>query len=81
MKSNNEFTEEEIERFRNFIEGDDLDFYEQNLLNQPEEIQRHFFEQHPDFLSEYRFDPLQENGIRLLQDEIFRGILRGKKRC
>lgn len=81
MKSKNEFTEEEIGRFRKFIEGDDLDFYEQNLLNQPEEVQRQFFEQHPDFLSEYRFDPLQENGIRLLQDEIYRGILRGKKRC
>lgn len=81
MKSKNEFTEEEIGRFRKFIEGNDLDFYEQNLLNQPEEVQRQFFEQHPDFLSEYRFDPLQENGIRLLQDEIYRGILRGKKRC
>lgn len=81
MKSKNEFTEEEIERFRKFIEGDDLDFYEKNLLNQPEEVQRQFFEQHPDFLSEYRFDPLRENGIRLLQDEIFREILRGKKRC
>lgn len=81
MKSKNEFTEKEIGRFRKFIEGDDLDLYEQNLLNQPEEVQRQFFEQHPDFLSEYRFDPLQENGIRLLQDEIYRGILRGKKRC
>lgn len=42
MKSKNEFTGEETERFWKFIEGDDLDFYEQNLLNQPEEVQRHF---------------------------------------
>ena len=79
MKSKNEFTGEETERFWKFIEGDDLDFYEQNLLNQPEEVQRHFFEQHPDFLSEYHCDPLQENGINLLQDEILRGIMVRKK--
>ena len=79
MKSKNEFTGEETERFWKFIEGDDLDFYEQNLLNQPEEVQRHLLEQHPDFLSEYHFDPLQENGINLLQDEILRGIMVRKK--
>ena len=72
MKSKNEFTGEETERFWKFIEGDDLDFYEQNLLNQPEEVQRHF-------LSEYHFDPLQENGINLLQDEILRRIMVRKK--
>ena len=70
-------TEEEIERFWQFAEEDDLDFYEKILMNQSEECQRNFFKQYPDFFSEYKLNPLKnENGIRLLQDDAVRDLMR-----
>lgn len=76
-KHTNKLTEEELERFWKFAEGDDLDFYEEILMNQPEKQQQNFLEQHPDFLSKYKLNPLKdENRIMLLQDKIFRGLMR-----
>ena len=76
-KHTNKLTEEELERFWKFAEGDDLDFYEEILMNQPEEQQQNFLEQYPEFLAEYELNPLKdENRIMLLQDKIFRGLMR-----
>ncbi len=76
-KNTHKLTEEELERFWKFAEGDDLDFYEGILMNQPEEQQQYFLEQHPEFLTEYKLNPLKdENRIMLLQDKIFRGLMR-----
>ncbi len=76
-KNTHKLTEEELERFWKFAEGDDLDFYEEILMNQPEDQQQNFLEQHPEFLAEYKLNPLKdENRIMLLQDKIFRGLMR-----
>lgn len=76
-----EFTEEQIDQFLKYVDGDDLDFYEVVLINQPVEQQRIFFEQHPEFLSDYQLNPLKDdNAIALLQDEIFRGLMRKIKK-
>lgn len=75
-----ELTQEQIERAVEFMEGDDLDFYEQILLGQPEEIQKKFFRENPDFLEEYGFSPLEDGGIFLLEDEEFRKKLRENKK-
>lgn len=76
-KNTHKLTEEELERFWKFAEGDDLDFYEEILMNQPEKQQQNFLEQHPEFLAEYKLNPLKdENRIMLLQDKIFRGLMR-----
>ena len=75
-----ELTQEQIERAVEFMEGDDLDFYEQVLLGQPEEIQKKFFRENPDFLEEYDFTPLEDGGIFLLEDEEFRKKLRENKK-
>lgn len=76
-KNTHKLTEEELERFWKFAEGDDLDFYEEILMNQPEKQQQNFLEQHPEFLAEYKLNPLKdENRIMLLQDKIFRRLMR-----
>lgn len=76
-----EFTEEQIEQLLKYVDGDDLDFYEVVLIDQPVEQQRIFFEQHPEFLSDYQLNPLKDdNAIALLQDEIFRGLMRKIKK-
>lgn len=76
-KHTHKLTEEELKRFWKFAEGDDLDFYEEILMNQPEKQQQNFLELHPEFLAEYKLNPLKdENRIMLLQDKIFRGLMR-----
>ena len=76
-KRTHKLTEEELERFWEFAAGDELDFYEGILMNQPEEQQQNFLEQHPDFFAEYKLNPWKdENRIMLLQDKIFRGLMR-----
>ena len=76
-KRTHKLTEEELERFWKFAAGDELDFYEGILMNQPEEQQQNFLEQHPDFFAEYKLNPWKdENRIMLLQDKIFRGLMR-----
>lgn len=75
------FNKEQIEQFLEYVDGDDLDFYETVLIDQPEEQQRIFFEQHPEFLSDYQLNPLKsDNAIALLQDEMFRKLMRKIKK-
>ena len=75
------FTEAQMEQFLKYVDGDDLDFYETVLIDQSEEQQRIFFEQHPEFLSDYQLNPLKsDNAIALLQDEMFRGLMRKIKK-
>ena len=75
------FTEEQVEQFFKYVDGDDLDFYETVLMDQPKEQQHIFFKQHPEFLSDYKLNPLKDdNAIELLRDEIFRGLMRKIKK-
>ena len=61
----------------NFILGDDLDFYEEYVINLTDEGQQEFFGDNPDFMSEY---PIDRERIYLLRDNLFRRILRQIKR-
>ena len=63
----------------NLVEGMAWIFKNQNFLTRPKGFRSSFFERNRVFLSEYHFDPLQENGINLLQDEILRRIMVRKK--
>lgn len=56
-----------------FINGDDLDFYEEYTINLSDEEQREFFTDNPDFMREF---PVSRDKIYLLRDSVFRGILR-----
>ena len=44
---------EQLQRFFNFIMGDDLDFYEEYTVYLTEEEQEKFFQDNPDFMSIY----------------------------
>ena len=61
-----------------FINGDDLDFYEEYTIHLSDEEQREFFTNNPDFMQEF---PISRNKIYLLRDPVFRGILRRIKEC
>ena len=56
-----------------FINGDDLDFYEEYTINLSDEEQRRFFDDNPDFMQEF---PVSRDKIYLLRDSVFRGILK-----
>lgn len=62
-----------MEQFLNFIMGDDLDFYEECIVNLSDEEQQEFFRRNPDFMSEY-FEKCDR--IELLKDKRYRSILR-----
>lgn len=70
-------TAEQLERFNNFINDDDLDFYEEFVINLSVEEQVKFFEENPEFMSEYS---ISSGEIELLQDEMYRVILRKIKK-
>ncbi|MDD3361546.1 MAG: hypothetical protein PHW34_07735 [Hespellia sp.] len=72
-----DMTAEQCKRFLNFIMGDDLDFYEEHLIDLTDEEQNTFFLDNPDFMSEF---PVSRDRIYLLRDKSFRGILRKIKR-
>lgn len=61
------------QKFWKFISGDDLDFYEEYTINLSDEEQQEFFDNNPDFMSQY---PISRDKIYLLRDVVFRGILR-----
>lgn len=65
--------EEQEKRFWKFIMGDDLDFYEEYTIYLTDEEQEKFFDENPDFMSEF---PLSRDKIYLLRDPVFRGVLR-----
>ncbi len=71
------------EKFWEFIFGDDLDFYEDFIINLSDEEQKTFFADNPDFMMDF---PVSRDKIFLLRDSVYRGILhkiqmyeRGKK--
>lgn len=64
-------------QFLNFIMGDDMDFYEEYVINLSDEEQQIFFRENPDFMSDYA---INENRIGLLRDKLYRGVLRKIKR-
>ena len=69
---------EQLQRFFDFIMGDDLDFYEEFLvIKLPEDKQEQFFKEVPDFMSDF---PVWCGRIDLLKDRLYRGILRRIKR-
>lgn len=61
--------------YENYI-GDDLDFYEQFVLKQPKEEQLQFLKEHPDFLKDYPVNPMRDGRMHLLEDKMYRGIMR-----
>ena len=66
-------TEEQEKRFWKFIMGDDLDFYEEYTIHLSDEEQEQFFNENPDFMSEFA---VSRDKMYLLRDPVFRGILR-----
>lgn len=70
-------SEEQAKRFLKFIMEDDLDFYEEYVLDLSDEEQEQFFNENPEFMSEF---PLGRGNIELLKDKMYRGILRKIKR-
>lgn len=56
-----------------FINGDDLDFYEEYTINLSDEEQQEFFTNNLDFMQEF---PVSRDKMYLLRDPVFRGILR-----
>ncbi len=66
-------TPEQHERFHKFITGDDMGFYEEYIIHLSRDEQEKFFEDNPDFMSEF----LENCGnIDLLRDRVYRGLLR-----
>lgn len=65
------------EKFYAFILGDDMDFYEEYVINLSDKEQQIFFRENPDFMSDYA---INKNRIVLLRDKLYRGILRKIKR-
>ncbi|MBM6853344.1 hypothetical protein H6B11_04080 [Mediterraneibacter glycyrrhizinilyticus] len=72
-----EWTEKQYKRFKKFILGDDMDFYEEYTINLTDEQQKEFFTENPDFMSEY---PISRDKIYLLKDPIYRGMMRKIKK-
>ena len=66
-------SEEQLQRFFDFIMGDDLDFYEEYTVNLTEEEQERFFRDNPDFMSKFL---VEYDKIFLLRDSLYREILR-----
>lgn len=65
--------EEQEKRFWKFVMGDDLDFYEEYTIHLTDEEQEEFFEENPDFMSEF---PVNRDKMYLLRDPIYRNLLR-----
>ena len=72
-----EWTEKQYKRFKKFILGDDMDFYEEYTINLTDEQQKEFFTENPDFMSEY---PISRDKIYLIKDPIYRGMMRKIKK-
>lgn len=68
-----ELTPAQIDDMLDFINGTDLDFYEEFILELTDEEQREFFADNPEFMSQY---PITRDRIDLLKDSCYRGILR-----
>lgn len=64
-------------QFLNFIVGDDMDFYEEHIVNLSDEEQKEFLLENLDFMSDY---PIDRDRIDLLKDRLYRGVLRKIKK-
>lgn len=62
------------DELKEFMAGDDLDFYEKYLMDLTEEELERFFLLNPDFMEEYN---MYQGRLQLLRDKLYRGILRG----
>ena len=71
------WTKEQQERFEKFILGDDMDFYEEYTIHLMDEEQKNFFEENPEFMSEYS---ISRGMLHLLRDPIYRGLMRKIKK-
>lgn len=71
-KRNKDMAAEQYKRFCQFIFGSDMDFYEENIMSLSEMEQYQFFEDNPDFMSEY---PVGRGTVELLKDKKFRKLL------
>ena len=72
-----EWTKEQYEHFEKFILGDDMDFYEEYTIHLPDQEQKKFFAENPDFKSDY---PIDHDKIYLLKDPIYRNLMRKIKK-
>ena len=61
----------------NFFSGDDMDFYEEFVVNLSDKEQLKFLEENPKFMSSYGID---KDNILMLRDKSYRDILRKIKR-
>ena len=74
-------SEEQLQRFFDFIMGDDLDFYEEYTVNLTEEGQERFLKGNPDFMSGFKLKcdverDVECDRIDLLRERIYREIMR-----
>ena len=60
-------------RLMNKEKIDDMDYYEKYLLNATKEERDCYIKEHPDFMNEY---PVSYEHRELLQDKIYRGLMR-----
>ena len=72
-----EWTEEQYKRFEKFILDDNMDFYEEYTIHLMDEEQKNFFEENPEFMSEYS---ISRDMLHLLRDPIYRGLMRKIKK-
>lgn len=66
-----------VEADMNVWMGDDLDFYEECLINLSDEELKEFFRENPEFMEEYH---MYEGRLLLLKNKNYREILRKIKR-
>ena len=76
-KKSIELTDEQIKRFLQFVDGDDMDFYEEYIIHLSGEEQEKFFEDNPDFMSEFH---VNRNKLYMLKDKSYRSILKRIKK-
>jgi len=63
----NNMTFEQAKRFLGFIMEDDLNFYEEYVIDLSDKEQERFFNENPDFMSEF---PVGRDNIGLLKDKM-----------
>jgi len=68
-------SEEQLQRFSDFIMGDDLDFYEEYTVNLTGEERERFFRDNPDFMMDVEIECEMECD-RMVKERMFEGILR-----
>lgn len=72
---------EQLQRFFDFIMGDDFDFYEEYTINLTREEQERFFWDNPDFMSGFWVGrdvecEMERDRMDLMKERIYREIMR-----